>query len=105
MEKTTDRGAAGRLAGIVGIAANAVLFALKLVVGTLAGSVSITADALNNLSDASSSIVTFMGFKLAEKPADSQHPYGHARYEYLSGLAVAVWESLPLPVPFGWTTC
>ena len=89
MEKTTDRGAAGRLAGTVGIVANAVLFAMKLAVGTIAGSVSITADALNNLSDASSSVVTLLGFKLAEKPADADHPYGHARYEYLSGLAVA----------------
>ena len=89
MEKTTDRGAAGRLAGTVGIVANAVLFAMKLAVGTIAGSVSITADALNNLSDASSSVVTLLGFKLAAKPADADHPYGHARYEYLSGLAVA----------------
>ena len=89
MNENTDRGAAGRLAGIVGIAANAVLFAMKLVVGTLAGSVSITADALNNLSDAGSSVVTLLGFKLAEKPADTDHPYGHARYEYISGLAVA----------------
>ena len=89
MEKSNNRGAVGRLAGIVGIAANALLFAMKLVVGTLAGSVSITADALNNLSDASSSVVTLLGFKLAEKPADADHPYGHARYEYLSGLAVA----------------
>ena len=60
MEKTTDRGAVGRLAGTVGIVANAVLFAMKLAVGTLAGSVSITADALNNLSDASSSVVTLL---------------------------------------------
>ena len=89
MEKSNNRGAVGRLAGIVGIAANALLFAMKLVVGTLAGSVSITADALNNLSDASSSVVTLLGFKLAEKPADADHPYGHARYEYLSGLAVS----------------
>ena len=89
MNENTNRSAAGRLAGIVGIAANAVLFAMKLAVGTLAGSVSITADALNNLSDAGSSVVTLLGFKLAEKPADADHPYGHARYEYLSGLAVA----------------
>ena len=89
MAQNSDRGTAGRLAGTVGIVANAVLFAMKLVVGTLAGSVSITADALNNLSDASSSVVTLLGFKLAEKPADADHPYGHARYEYLSGLAVA----------------
>ncbi len=90
MSKDTNRSALGRMAGAVGIAANAVLFALKLIAGTLAGSVSITADALNNLSDASSSVVTLLGFKLAEKPADEDHPYGHARYEYLSGLAVAV---------------
>ena len=89
MKKNTDRGAVGRLAGIVGIAANALLFAMKLTVGTLAGSVSITADAMNNLSDAGSSVVTLLGFKLAEKPADEDHPYGHARYEYISGLAVA----------------
>ncbi len=83
------RGAVGRLSGVVGILCNLVLFAGKLIVGTVAGSVSITADAMNNLSDASSSIVTLLGFKLAEKPADENHPYGHARFEYLSGLAVA----------------
>ena len=83
------RTAIGKLSGIVGIISNLLLFAGKLVVGTLSGSVSITADAMNNLSDASSSIVTFVGFKLAEKPADEDHPYGHARFEYLSGLAVA----------------
>ena len=83
------RSAVGRLSGIVGIVCNLLLFAGKLTVGTLAGSVSITADALNNLSDASSSIVTLLGFKLAEKPADADHPYGHARFEYLSGLAVS----------------
>ena len=83
------RSAIGKLSGIVGIVTNLLLFVGKLVVGTLAGSVSITADAMNNLSDASSSIVTLIGFKLAEKPADEDHPYGHARFEYLSGLAVA----------------
>jgi len=84
------RAAAGRLSGIVGILCNALLFGAKFLIGTLSGSVSITADAMNNLSDASSSLVTFLGFKLAEKPADEDHPYGHARFEYLSGLAVAV---------------
>ena len=79
----------GALSGAVGIACNLLLFAGKLVVGALSGSVSITADAMNNLSDAASSIVTLLGFKLAEKPADRHHPYGHARYEYLSGLGVA----------------
>ena len=83
------RGAVGKLSGIVGILCNFVLFALKLLVGTISGSVAITADAMNNLSDATSSVVTLIGFKLAEKPADEHHPYGHARYEYLSGLAVA----------------
>jgi len=83
------RSAVGRLSGIVGIVCNLLLFAGKLIAGTVAGSVSVTADAMNNLTDASSSIVTLIGFKLAEKPADEDHPYGHARYEYLSGLAVA----------------
>ena len=83
------RSAVGALSGAVGILCNVLLFAGKLIVGTLAGSVSITADAMNNLSDAASSIVTLLGFKLAEKPADEEHPYGHARYEYLAGLAVA----------------
>ena len=83
------RAAVGSLSGTVGIVCNLLLFVGKLLVGMFAASVSITADALNNLSDATSSIVTLMGFKLAEKPADEHHPYGHARYEYLSGLAVA----------------
>lgn len=83
------RCAVGRLSGTVGIVCNVLLFIGKLIVGTVSGSVSITADAMNNLSDASSAIVTLLGFKLAEKPADEDHPYGHARYEYLSGLAVA----------------
>ena len=74
------RGAIGKLSGTVGIISNLLLFAIKLAAGTLANSVSITADALNNLSDATSSIVTLLGFKLAERPADEHHPYGHARY-------------------------
>jgi len=83
------RSAVGGMSGIVGIVCNLLLFVMKLLVGMLAVSVSIMADALNNLSDATASIVTLMGFRLAEKPADAHHPYGHARYEYLSGLAVA----------------
>lgn len=83
------RSAIGSLSGIVGIACNLLLFLGKLLTGTLTGSVSITADAMNNLSDASSAIVTLLGFRLAARPADEDHPYGHARYEYLSGLAVA----------------
>ena len=84
-----QRGAIGKLSGAVGIACNLLLFGLKLAVGVLSGSVSVTADAMNNLTDASSSVVTLLGFRLAEKPADKDHPYGHARFEYLSGLAVA----------------
>ena len=83
------RSAVGSISGGVGIFCNALLFAMKLAVGMISGSVSITADAMNNLSDAASSVVTFVGFRLAERPADEDHPYGHARYEYLSGLAVA----------------
>ena len=83
------RGAYGTLAGIVGILCNLMLFVGKLVIGTISGSVSITADAVNNLSDASSSIMTLVGFRLAQKPEDEEHPYGHARIEYLTGLAVA----------------
>lgn len=88
-DKPRVRSGIGKLSGAVGIGCNLILFALKLLVGTVSGSVSITADAMNNLSDATSAIVTLVGFKLAEKPADDDHPYGHARYEYLSGLAVA----------------
>ncbi len=83
------RGVYGTLAGIVGIICNIILCAGKMFVGILSGSVSITADALNNLTDATSSIVTLIGFQLAKKPADEDHPFGHARFEYLSGLAVA----------------
>ena len=84
------RSRVGSLSGAVGIGANVLLFAGKLLAGLVTGSVSITADAMNNLSDASSSIVTLLGFKLAQQPPDEGHPYGHARFEYLSGLAVAV---------------
>ena len=83
------RGAIGRLSGLVGIVCNLILVAGKLTIGILSGSVSITADAMNNLSDVASSVVTLIGFKLAERPADSEHPYGHARYEYLASLVVA----------------
>ncbi len=82
------RSRVGSLSGWVGILCNLLLFAGKLLAGTLSGSVSITADAMNNLSDASSSVVSLVGFRLARRPADENHPYGHARYEYLAGLAV-----------------
>lgn len=80
----------GTLAGFVGICCNLLLCIGKFTAGMLFGSVAIAADAVNNLSDASSSIVTLLGFKLAAKPADEEHPFGHARIEYLSGLTVAV---------------
>lgn len=79
----------GTFSGIVGIVCNLVLFAFKYLAGTLAGSVAITADAFNNLSDAGSSVVTLLGFKLAGQKPDPDHPFGHGRVEYLSGLVVA----------------
>lgn len=111
------RAAYGKLSSIVGIVCNLLLFVGKLAAGTISGSVSITADAVNNLSDASSSIISLLGFKMSAKPADKEHPYGHGRYEYLSGLMVAVLiivigvelfqSSLgkiinPAPVAFSW---
>jgi len=83
------RSAAGALSGGIGIAANMLLFLGKLLAALLSGSVSMAADAMNNLSDASGSVLTLIGFRLAGKPADTHHPYGHARFENLSGLAVA----------------
>ena len=83
------RNAYGKFTGIFGIASNAFLFIVKVVLGTLTKSVSITADAINNLCDAGSSFITMFGFKIAGKPADSKHPYGHARMEYISGLIVS----------------
>lgn len=84
------RSAWGKAASVIGIICNALLFAGKMAVGLVSGSVAITADAFNNLSDASSSVVSLLGFKMADKPADAEHPYGHGRYEYLAGLMVAV---------------
>ena len=83
------RSAIGKLAGLTGIVCNCLLTVLKLVIGLLVGSMAIIADGVNNLSDAASSLTTLLGFRMAQRPADKQHPYGHARYEYLSGLAVA----------------
>ena len=82
--------AIGKLSGTVGIIANIALAAGKLIAGILTGSMAITADALNNFTDAASSLITLIGFKLSEQPADKEHPYGHARFEYLSALAVSV---------------
>lgn len=90
IKERTVRSAYGKMAGWVGIFCNVLLFAGKFLIGLLSGSVSISADAINNLSDASSNIISLLGFKMGSKPADQDHPYGHARYEYLSGLLVAV---------------
>ncbi len=111
------RTAYGNLASLVGMACNLLLCLGKLLAGTLFGSIAIMADALNNLSDASSNVVSLVGFRLAAKGPDEKHPYGHARYEYLAGLVVSVTilaiglsllkESAlkvlhPTPVAFSW---
>ncbi len=119
-EQTDDpavRQAYGRLAGITGILLNLFLSLLKLMAGLLTGAISITVDAINNLSDAGSSVVTLLGFYLAGKKADNNHPFGHGRMEYLSGLFVSVLVLLvgvellkssldkilrPSPVEFSW---
>ena len=83
------RRAYGQLCGFVGIGLNILLFAGKFVAGLLSGSIAITADAFNNLSDAGSSVVTLLGFRLAGRKPDPEHPFGHGRIEYISGLVVA----------------
>lgn len=79
----------GYLAGIVGIIINLLLFVVKLAIGTISNSIAITADAFNNLSDMGSCIITIVGFKIADKPADKDHPFGHGRGEYIAGLVVS----------------
>ena len=83
------RRAYGTLCAIVGILLNVVLFAIKLVAGTLSGSLSIRADAMNNLSDAGSSVISLVSFKISAKPADHDHPFGHARIEYVASMIVS----------------
>jgi cation diffusion facilitator family transporter len=83
------REAYGYLGGTIGIIINAILFAIKLSVGLISGSIAVTADAFNNLSDAASSVITIVGFKLASRPADEEHPFGHGRLEYISALIVS----------------
>lgn len=92
-QNTSDskvRQAYGMLCGGVGIALNACLFLLKFIAGALSGSIAITADAFNNLSDAGSSVITLVGFKMAGQKPDNAHPFGHGRIEYISGLLVSV---------------
>ncbi|MDD6967623.1 MAG: cation diffusion facilitator family transporter [Firmicutes bacterium] len=82
-------GAVGKLAGITGIVCNVLLASLKILAGLITGSVAITGDGINNLTDSASSIVTLLGFRIAQRPADGEHPFGHGRYEYISGVVVA----------------
>ncbi|MBE6971802.1 MAG: cation transporter [Ruminococcaceae bacterium] len=89
IEDSTVRRAYGQLCGLVGIGLNVLLFAGKFFAGTLSGSIAITADAFNNLSDAGSSVVTLLGFRLAGRKPDPEHPFGHGRMEYISGLVVS----------------
>lgn len=90
VEDSNVRNAYGKMAGIVGIMYNLFLFAGKFFAGVITGAISITADAFNNLSDAASSIITLVGFDMAGKPADKDHPFGHGRMEYVSGLVVSL---------------
>lgn len=80
----------GKLAGIIGIISNTLLCIMKMIVGVISGSIAIVADAVNNLADASSSVITLIGFKLASLPEDKEHPYGHARIEYIAGMVVSM---------------
>lgn len=111
------RTAYGNLSGAVCILCNVLLFLGKYIIGTVSGSIAIAADGVNNLSDASSNIVSLIGFKLSSRKPDEEHPYGHGRYEYLAGLVVCMiimaigvllaWESIqkviqPVEVAFDW---
>ncbi|MBP1920780.1 cation diffusion facilitator family transporter [Youngiibacter multivorans] len=114
-----ERAKIGIKAGIVGIVLNFILFLVKLLLGFVTGSISLMADAFNNLTDTTSSVVTILGFKLANRPPDEDHPYGHGRLEYLSGLTISVlvmfvgfqfivssWKKIvaPSPVISEWST-
>ena len=88
-ENALIRQKSGKIAGIIGIVSNIFLFALKFIIGSISNSIAITADAINNLTDSGSSVVMLVGFKLSEKPADDEHPFGHARIEYISGLIIS----------------
>lgn len=89
-DSSLDRTKIGRNAGIIGISVNLVLFAVKLIAGIVSGSISIIADAVNNLTDAGSSIIVLVGYLIAAKPADREHPFGHARIEYLCSLFISI---------------
>ena len=89
IENCEVRNKYGVVSGIFGIISNILLFIIKIIIGIIANSITIVADAFNNLSDSLSSIITIIGFKISSKPADKEHPYGHARYEYIAGIIVA----------------
>lgn len=89
-ENKVFRTKTGITAAILGLVSNALLFGGKIAVGLISGSVSIMADAVNNLSDTASSLITLIGFRIAGKPADNEHPYGHERFESISGLMVSI---------------
>ena len=88
-EKVSVRTGYGILASMVGIFCNVLLFLMKITIGMMIHSISVIADAFNNLSDAGSSIISFIGVKIASKPADKEHPFGHGRMEYIAALVVA----------------
>lgn len=90
VRSTYVREAYGRLAGIVGIITNTIVSSLKIFIGLTAGSIAVMADGINNLMDISTSVVTLVGFKMASKKRDKEHPYGHARYEYIAGIIVSI---------------
>ena len=100
MENTKDRLSKGKTCGIVGICANVALFIIKVTIGIISGSIAVIADAINNLSDFLTSVITLVGFRLSSRPADKEHPYGHARIEYVSSMIVSFfilligWELL-----------
>ena len=117
-EDPTVRERYGKFAGIVGILSNLVLCTAKILIGIISGSIAIIGDGINNLADASSSVITLIGFKLASLPEDKDHPYGHARYEYITGMIVSILIVLvgvelgqssidkvmnPEPLDFSWT--
>ena len=84
------RSAYGTLCGVVGIVLNIILFTFKIIAGIVSGSIAITADAFNNLSDAGSSVITLLGFRISSKKPDADHPFGHGRSEYIAGLIVSM---------------
>ena len=90
VENPTVRDAYGTLGSFTGIGCNLLLFIIKCSLGLISGSISIMADAFNNLSDIGSSVITLIGFKMAKKPADPDHPFGHGRIEYMSAFIVSM---------------